>query len=338
MRNLWRFLGSLPCFALGGLLAAPAQAEVAELKVAKQYGITYLPLMLMEADKLVEKHAKAEGLESLVASWTTFGGGSAMNDAILSGSLHLASGGIAPLITIWAKTKGNMDVRCVTAMSRMPIYLTTRNPAVKTLRDFTDKDRIALPAVKVSMQAITLQMAAEQTFGAGNHNRLDHLTVSMSHPDGQQVMLSAAGEVTAHFSSPPFQYQQLRHPGITRVVSSYDVLGGPSTFTVMWATGKFMQENPRTARAFMQAFDEAIATINADKRSAAARYLAISRDKRSSLDDVLGMLNDPEIAFSKTPSGIQKYADFMLKIGSVKAKAQSWKDVCFSHLHSLSGS
>jgi NitT/TauT family transport system substrate-binding protein len=225
--------------------ALPARAEVSELQIAKQYGISYLPFMLMEADQLVEKHAKAAGLPDLKVSWSTFISGAAMNDAILSGSLHLASGGVGPLTTIWARSKGTIDVKCVTAMNTMPLYLTTRNPNVKTIRDFTERDKIALPGVKVSVQAVTLQMAAEKEFGPGNQYQLDAFTVAMSHPDGQQALLSGVGEITAHFSSPPFQYQQLKQPGIHRVLNSYDVLGGPATFNVVWATQKFRQENPK---------------------------------------------------------------------------------------------
>jgi NitT/TauT family transport system substrate-binding protein len=123
-----------------GLVNSAARAEVGELQIAKQYGISYLPLMLMEADKLVEKHAKAAGLPDLKVSWATFTSGTTMNDAILSGSLHFASGGVGPLATIWARSKGTIDVKCVTAMNVMPLYLTTRNASVRTIRDFTEKD------------------------------------------------------------------------------------------------------------------------------------------------------------------------------------------------------
>ena len=162
-----------------------------------------------------------------------------MNDALLSSSLQFASGGVGPLVTLWAKTRGNLDVKAVSAINSMPLYLTTRNPDVKTLKDFTAKDKIALPAVKVSIQAVTLQMAAEKAFGEGQQYKLDPLTVSMSHPDAQTALLSGQSEITAHFGSPPFQYQQLERPGIHRVLNSYDVLGGPATFNTVWTTSKF---------------------------------------------------------------------------------------------------
>jgi len=330
-----RLMG-LALAALVALAPLAARGEMSEIKVARQYGISYLPLMLMEEQKLIEKHAKAAGVDVTV-SWARFAGGNVMNDAILSNSLQFASGGVGPLITLWAKTRGNLDVKGVSAINSMPLFLNTSNPNVKTIKDFTDKDRIALPAVKVSIQAVTLQMAAEQAFGEGQYAKLDPLTVSMSHPDGQTALLSGGSEITAHLSSPPFQYQQLKKPGIHKVLDSFAVLGGPATFNVVWTTTKFHNENPKLYQAFVEALDDAIAQINKDKRAAAEAYLRISKDK-SSVDDILAMLNDPQIVFTTTPRAVMKYADFLYKVGSIKVKPASWKDLFFPNIASAPGS
>ena len=318
------------------LLALPLHAEMAEIKVAQQYGISYLPLMLMEEQKLIEKHAKAAGVDVKVG-WAKFAGGNVMNDALLSGQLHFASGGVGPLITLWSRTKGNLDVKAVSAINSMPLYLNTRNPNVKTIKDFTEKDKIALPAVKVSIQAVTLQMAAEKAFGEGQHTKLDALTVSLAHPDAQVALLSGASEITAHFSSPPFQYQQLAKPGIRTVVNSYDVLGGPATFNVVWTTSKFRSENPKLYDAFVKAVDEATAIINRDKKAAAETYLRLAKGK-DSVADILAMLNDPAIVYTTTPQNVMKYVDFMAKVGSIKVRPDSWKDLFFPNAHGLPGS
>jgi len=317
-------------------LGLAARAEMAEIKVAQQYGIGYLPLMLMEDQKLIEKHAKAAGVDVSVG-WAKFAGGNVMNDAILSGGLQFASGGVAPFVTLWSRTRGNLDVRAVAAINSMPLYLNTRNPNVRTIRDFSEKDKIALPAVKVSIQAITLQMAAEKAFGEGQQNRLDALTVTMSHPDAQTALLSGASEIDAHFSSPPFQYQQLHRPGVHTVLNSYDVLGGPATFNLVWTTAKFRNENPKLYAAFAKALDESIATINRDKRAAAEAYLRISKDK-DSIDNIVAMLNDPQIVFTTTPQSVMKYVGFMLKTGTIKTQPDSWKDLFFPNAQSLAGS
>ena len=313
-----------------------ARGEMGEINVAQQYGISYLPLMIMEDQKLIEKHAKAAGLDVKVG-WAKFAGGNVMNDTLLSNSLQFASGGVGPLVTLWAKTRGNLDVKAVSAINSMPLYLTTRNPDVKTLKDFSSKDKIALPAVKVSIQAVTLQMAAEQVFGEGQQYKLDSLTVSMAHPDAQAALLSGKSEITAHFSSPPFQYQQLEHPEIHRVLNSYDVLGGPATFNTVWTTSKFRTENPKLYAAFVAALDEATATINKDKRAAAQTYLRLSKDK-SSVESIEKMLNDPEIVYTTTPQNVMKYVDFMYKVGSIKVKADSWRDLFFQNIHAAPGS
>ncbi|MEP7206915.1 MAG: ABC transporter substrate-binding protein [Casimicrobiaceae bacterium] len=318
------------------LCAGMAHAELGEIKVAQQYGISYLPLMVMEEQKLIEKHAKAAGVDVKVG-WAKFAGGNVMNDALLSNSLQFASGGVGPLVTLWARTKGNLDVKAVAAINSMPLLLNTRNPAVKTIADFTAKDKIALPAVKVSIQAVTLQMAAEKAFGEGQQNKLDPLTVSMSHPDGLTALMSGASEVTGHFTSPPFQYQELEKPGIHTVLNSYDVLGGPATFNVVWTTAKFKSENPKLYDAFVKALDEAIAMINRDKRAAAEAYLRISKDK-DSVEDITKMLSDPLVVYTTTPNNVMKYVNFMLKIGSIKTKPDSWKDLFFPNVHSLQGS
>ena len=322
--------------ALSLAILPAAHAEVSEIHVSRQYGISYLPLMIMEDQKLIEKHAKASGIDVKV-DWSKFASGAVMNDALLSGNLQFASGGVAPFTTLWAKTRSNLDVKAVAAINSMPLYLVTNNPKVKTLKDFTDKDKIALPAVKVSIQAVTLQMAAEKAFGAGQEHKLDHLTVSMSHPDGETALLSGKSEITAHLSSPPFQYQELEHKGMHRVLNSYDVLGGPATFNVVWTTAKFHDENPKVYAAFVAALDEATAQINGNKRAAAETYLRISKDK-DSLDDILKMLNDSEIKYTTTPNNVMKYVDFMHKIGSIKVKPDSWKDMFFPNAQKLSGS
>ena len=331
-RNLCRALGAGLVLAL----STAALAEMAEIKVAQQYGISYLPLMIMEEQKLIEKQAKANGVEVTVG-WAKFAGGNVMNDALLSGSLQFASGGVGPLVTMWARTRGNLDVKAVAAINSMPLLLNTRNPAVKTIKDFSDKDKIALPAVKVSIQAVTLQMAAEKAFGEGQQNKLDPLTVTLSHPDAQAALLSGQSEIDAHFSSPPFQYQQLKNPALHTVLNSYDVLGGPATFNLVWTTTKFRNDNPKLYDAFVKALDEAIAIINKDKKAAAEAYLRISRDK-DSLQEIQAMLNDPAIVYTTTPENMMKYVDFMAKTGAIKVRPDSWKDLFFPNAHNLPGS
>ena len=312
-------------------------AEIKVVSIAQQYGISYLPLMVMQEQHLLRKEAKAAGLGDIEVKWAKFAGGNVMNDAILSGDLQFASGGVGPFVTLWSKTVKNVGVKGVSAMNSMPLLLTTRNPNVKTIKDFTSKDRIALPAVKVSIQAITLQMAAEKAFGPGQQNKLDALTVTQSHPDGMAALLSGSSEIDSHFTSPPYQYIELSKPGIHTVLNSYDVTGGPHTFNIVWTTTKFANANPKTYAAFVKAFDEAIAFINHDKKAAAALYVKVTKSKEP-VEFFEKILNDPNVEFTTTPKNVMKYVDFMYRIGFIKVKPASWKDMFFPNVQSAPGS
>ena len=311
-------------------------AEVAEFRVAQQFGIGYLPLTIMKTNGLIEKHLKVAGLADTKVVWMQLSSAQPMNDALLAGTLHIASGGTAPYLILWDRTRGTLNVKAVAALSSMPMYLVTNNPAVKSIRDFTDNDRISMAGAGTSIQTITLQMAAAKEFGDANYNKFSTLYRNLSHPDGLAAFLSGK-EITAYFSSPPFQYQALEKPGVRRILNSYDISGGPATFLVVWATGKFRDENPKTYQAFFNAFKEATDYINANKRTAAEIYVKETKDK-SGVDAILKMLNDPEIRITLTPEQTLPIAQFMMKTGTLKTKADSWKDLYFPEVHNLPGS
>jgi NitT/TauT family transport system substrate-binding protein len=327
--------------AVGAALAASlwspgAEAQVKTVRLAKQFGISYLPLTIMEDKKLLEEQAKKLGVE-VKTEWLQLSAGSPMNEALISGNLDFASGGVGPLLTIWSRTRANLKVKGVAAINSMPIWLTTINPDVKTIKDFTEKDRIGLPAVKVSIQAVTLQMAAEQAFGPGQHGRLDTLTVSMSHPDGMAAMMSGRSEVTGHFTSAPFQYQELADPRVRKVVDSYDVLGGPHTFNVVWASTRFRDENPKIVEAFVAALDEAVKFINQNRKEAAEIWVR-AENSRMPAAEAERIIRLPENEWTMTPKKVMAYADFMSRNGLIPARPESWKDLFFPEVHGLPGS
>jgi NitT/TauT family transport system substrate-binding protein len=327
----------LPVMALVVLWAAPraAGAEPSEIRIAQQFGVNYLPLLIMKRQQLVEKHARAQGLGQVTVTWAKFGSGAAMNDALLAGNLDFASGGVGPLLKIWDKAKGRFDVKGVASLGSMPLYLTTVNPDVRTVADFSDRDKIALPAAKVSIQAIVLQMAAAKAFGEAQYDKLDRLTVSMKHPDALAAMLSGT-EVTAHFANSPFQEQELQEPRARKVLSSYDVLG-PSTLNSLYTTARFHDANPKAYRAVLDALVEAMKIINADKLAAARSYV---EEERSTLQPqfVARILENPDFVVTPVPQGIMKYAEFMHRTRSIDNLPQSWKDVYFPEIHGEPGS
>ena len=307
----------------------PARAEAAELRASMQFGLGYMQYVLMQELQLVEKQARAAGLGEVKVTWAQVRSSDVMNDMLISSTLDFGSLGLPGIATIWSRTRGNIDVRAASGLNSLPLFLLTRNPAVQAVKDFTDKDRIALPAVKVSNQAILLQMAAAKLFGDAEYQRFDPLTVSMAHPDATVAMLGGPSEITASFSSAPFQYRQLKDPRIRKLTSSNDILGGRSSFNVVATTAKFRDANPRLYRAFLAALAEATAIINADKRGATELYLKATND-RSPIDEVMQIMNDPEVEFTLKPLTIPPMIDFMARTGALRVKPEKWQDLFFA--------
>ncbi|MEA1834951.1 ABC transporter substrate-binding protein [Methylobacterium durans] len=319
--------------ALGATVPALAEGRI---RIAAQYGIAFLPLYVVQDQQLIEKHARSQGVDISV-DWVKVGGGSAANDALLSGSVDVTSGGIGPALTIWDRTRGSLDVKAVAALGCQPLLLVTNNPQVRSIKDLTPGDKIALPAVGISVHARTLQIAAEQAFGPGKHEALDALTISLPHPDAATALLSGSKQITAHFSNAPFSYRELRDPNIRTILSSYDVLGGPATGSLIYTTSKFRADNPKTYRAFVAAVAEATTWIRNNKAAAAETYIRIEQSKLSQ-EEVQAVIGDKDFEFTTTPRQTFKYAEFMARIRAIRRKPDTWRDYFFDDFYDQSGS
>ena len=106
--------------AIVSLGASSAGAETRTIRIAKQFGISYLPLTVMEEKKFLEERGKSLGID-IKTEWVQFVSGTPMNEAIISGNLDFASGGVGPLLTIWSKTKGRQDVKAAASLNSMPL-------------------------------------------------------------------------------------------------------------------------------------------------------------------------------------------------------------------------
>ena len=318
-------------------LAAPAIAEVNQVRFARQLGLGYLQFYIMEDKKLVEKHAQQLGLGAVTTQWLALGTPTALNDALLTGNVDIIGVGLPAFLTLWDKTRRNADVKAMVALNRQPAYLNTRDPNIKSVRDFTDKDRIAVPAPKVSVQAIMLEMIAEKTFGPGKYDALDHLTVGMSHPDGTAALLSGKLEITAHFTSAPFQYQQLENPAIHRIATSYDATDGPNTFSVAATMSRFRDSNPQVYKAVMAAIDDANDFIVKNPREAAEIFLRIENAKFP-VAFIEKLIGDPEFSFAPAPENVMKIYGFMHRVGALKNMPATWRDLFLPDIHGLNGS
>jgi len=315
--------------------AQDAQAETA--RVVLQYGISYLPLSVMQAQKFWERRAKELGLD-LEVEWKNLGNGGALNDAILTGAADLAAGGLAPMLKLWDRTQKNVKVRGIAALDASPSMIVTNRPDIKSLRDFKPDDKIAVAIPKVSIQAVVLQMAAAQAFGAEKFGFLDAQTVAMKHPDAVAALLSPRPSIAAYVGSSPYQEQVLKNPGVHKVVDTFELMGGPVTFSAVWSASGFVEKRPLAYKSFLLALDDAMQRIAADKAAAVDDYIRVTNTPETERADLLEIVRDPRNVYSTVPQSTAKFADFLATSGFLETRPASWKDYFFEGLHGAHGS
>ena len=319
-------------------LTTAAHAEVPEVRIARQFSMGYLQLNVIEHEKLIQKHAAELGIPEVKVTAYKFNGPAAMNDALLSDSIDVVSGSPQGLLTIWSRTRGSAgEVRALSALATLPYVLNTNDPTIKTIDDLARCKKIAVPAVKVSAQAVTIQKAAANAYGIKDFARYDDHTISMSPPDSTIALLSGSAEVACNFAVPPYMQQQLEHQAIHTVLNSFDVWGGPNTFTTVYMSTKFRTKNPVLFKAIYAALQEATARVNADPETA-ARYWIEDGESKLPLAFVKSVAMAPGTNWTMAPQGTEAVAAFMNEVGSIKVKPASWKDYFFPEAYDLNGS
>jgi NitT/TauT family transport system substrate-binding protein len=317
------------------VMRAAAQQKT-EITLSRQPGILYMPTHIIEKNQLIEKHAARLGVPGVTTKWLNFNSGGAQQDSLLSGNVDLINTGTGQLLLMWDRTKGG--VKAVTASSAAPLVLVSRDPKIKTLSDFTEGDRIAVPTIKISTQSILLQLAATKLFGPDQWAKFDPFTVQMGHPDAYIALRNTVHEVKNHFAAPPFHHYALKNvPGAHVVTTSTDIIGGPLSQAQFLTTTKFADANPKIIVAVRAASEEAKALIETDTKGSVGIYKEITGDK-TAVEDILELLGQPGMMeWNLYPQGTMVFATHLHRIGSLKTLPTSWKDYYLPIAHDLPG-
>jgi NitT/TauT family transport system substrate-binding protein len=320
---------------IAGAVAAPSPVraqQATEVRAIIQYGVSYLPLMMIEEEKLLGAALAEQGDARIELRLQRVSGSNAVNEGLLAGTADMGVMGMPSLLIIAEKTRGG--VKGLAGTSSFPMVLNTVVDRIKTLKDFSPQDRIALPAT-TSPQNIVLRMGAEKLLG--DAKRFDTSVVALPHPDAMAAMLSGT-EVSAHFTNAPFAQFEADDKRVHRVLSSEEILGKSATFVLLAANTKFVEQNPKVSAAVVKAMETAMARIAGDPAKAAALYLKQEPSKSMTAQYVERILRDPENVFSLAPGGVLAYADFMHRNGQIKTKPAQWQDVFFPFVHERRGS
>jgi NitT/TauT family transport system substrate-binding protein len=336
-RGFCKALAATPVALASPMLMRSSFAdEASSIVIVSQHGLPYLPLMVMDSLQLVQKHAARLGVASLKTEYKSLGGTQSLIDALLSRQMDFGVTGVPSLCTLWDKTAN--EVRALSAVQSMPFMLVTNKPEIKTIKDFTSQDKIAVPAIKVSSQAICLQMAAAKEWGDDQYAKLDAFTITRSHPDAAVSIIAKTTEIDSHYSVAPYYYYELATSGVHSILKSYDTLGGPGTNGVMLMSKRFRDANPKVMQAVYAALSEAHEFINKNPGDAAQVYIKTTSEKRSNQDEMTKFISDPDNIWTTTPQQTMTFAGFMHKVGTMKRLPASWKDLYMPECHELAGS
>jgi NitT/TauT family transport system substrate-binding protein len=318
--------------------SAPEQGEVQELRMPTGAGgVGFLPLRVMQQQKLIEEHARQAGLPNLTVRWVEVGGPSVLNDALLAGSIDVIAAGPPAFITLWDRTVDSAKVMGMAAVSALPMYLNTKSAHLRAIDDLRDTDKVGVTAIKVSIPSLVMQMYAREKYGVSQATRFDRHTVAITHPDGVVALLSGSNAISAHFTSPPFHQRERKDPGVRTIMTSDQVMGGATTFVMLSTTARFREQSPKVYGAVLAALRDAQARIAADPKAAAGLLLGADVEGGFTVDEVAAVLSDPDVHFTATPQNTMKYASFMHDIGSISHRPGSWKEMFFPEIHDVPG-
>jgi len=266
------------------------------ISIAEQFGLAYAPLQIMKENKILEKN-----YPEVFINWKQLGNTAAIREAMLSNQLEVGFMAIPPFLI--GLDRG-MEWKIASGLSESPVALVTNSEKIKSISDFSEKDRIALPQPG-SIQHILLAMECEKEFG--DAKKLDNLLVTLAHPDGMNALLSAK-DVTAHFTTPPYLFKELEQNNIHQILDGKEAIGVDFTFVVGVTTNKFHDTKPELYSAFIKSLKESIQFMQKNPDKAAEILAPIYKLSRV---EVLTYITHKDMVYTHEVKGVNEFAKFM---------------------------
>jgi len=286
-----------------------------ELKIAGQFGLVYAPLMIAEKLQIFQKHG-------LAPVWKEYGSGAAVRESLISGEADVGFMGIPPFLIGWDK---GCDWKVSMGFVVVPVGLVTNDPRITSLKDFKPADKIAVPSPG-SVQHILLSMAAKKELG--NPAALDQNLIALPHPDAAASLISKKG-IVAHFTTPPYLFQELEQPGFRLVIDDEKAFGTRFSFNVGVATTKFHNQRPAHYRAFVNAIEESMDWINKNTKKAAE---LLAPEFKLTPEKTYKYMTWPGMEYTTKALGLMGFANFMKEAGYIKKVPGHIKEIVWENV------
>jgi NitT/TauT family transport system substrate-binding protein len=331
----WGTIGKLVAAVLGVALVAAAcgsstsSSNAAATKgsglsgnlvIAVQPDLGYSPLYIVDQEGWLK-----QAMPHVSVTWETLNSGSAMETGMLSGSIDVGAGGVAPFLLGWAKGVG---WKLVTSLGESDLWLVVK-PQITSFKSITPSDRIAVVA-PTSIQAIILKAAAQKYLG--NPNALDQNLTILSHPVAYQAFRS--GTIQGALDAPPFQQEEVAAGGHV-LLKSYSLFG-PSTFNSAFALPSYYDSHKQIIDVLFAQVKRAVAMLN-DDPSEAAKVISAYEHGTLSVAAAKADITSSSEHWTITPHGYLAYAKFMKSIGLISKAPTSMSQIEFPTLAATPG-
>jgi NitT/TauT family transport system substrate-binding protein len=319
-------LAALVALAVSGVATAAVDGGNAavpdKIVIAYQPGMGYAPLIVMKHQRTLEKR-----YPNLDVDWRVLPSGAAITNGVISGQIHVGAMGTGPFLLGFAR---GIDWKLIAPLNEGDLWLMAKDPRIRTIADLRGK-RIAMPG-PTSIQAVVLRKMAQVKLG--DARALDSGIVTMDHPDAMQALL--AGQIDAHLTSPPFQFQE-RVRGAHVVARSYQYFGA-HTFLGAVVTQKFYSAYPQFSNQFYRDVQAAIKLIKTNPLRA-AQLLQRDSGGAPSWRQFKQWIGNPAITYTTRPRGLMRTAHFMDRTGQLPGKRPaSWRELVFPPVYPTRGS
>jgi NitT/TauT family transport system substrate-binding protein len=293
-----------------------------KVTIAYQPGLGYFSLVIVKQQNVLEQQFPNTQFE-----WKALSSGSAIRDSMIANQIQVGGVGIAPFLIGWGR---GVEWRLLSGLNQQDLWLVTKDPQIKSLKDFKPNQKIAVPAPD-SIQAVTLRKGAQKELG--DARALDANLVAMSQPDGLQAL--ERGQVSAQLPAPPIQFQVVEHGG-KAILRSSELFGGLPSGGSLVVMDSFYTQYPAFNQALYTAIENA-SKLMAEKPDDAAKLLAQDSEGKTTPAEAKQWITHKGVRFTTEPSGYLAYASFMQEAKMISKTPQSMEELVLPPLKGREG-
>lgn len=279
-----------------------ARTKEKRIVIACQFGTAYAPVEIMKAHGLLEKR-----LPGVTVEYKQLGGPAPIREGMLGGEITFGFMGISPVLI---GIDNGMPWKYVSGLSANRVALMTSRSDVQTLNDLTAEDRIAILSPGCTQHVLLSLLAKEQL---GSADALDAQTVSMTHPDALNALVSGT-EITVHVATPPYIEEELAQ-GMYLMTDGEEIMGEPFTFISCVAMNQVYEEDRETYTLFLEALNEAVDYVNTHTEEACEELAEVYG---ISAQELYEQMTYRGTIYSTSLTGIEAMRDAMQECGFIR--------------------